>query len=545
MRITLAQLNAKVGDIEGNKNKIKHYYKKAIAEKSDIIVFPELAITGYPPLDLIEKKSFIEKNLKALNEIVKETGETACVIGYIDINNKKRGKKLHNSAAFIQNKKILLKTHKTLLPTYDIFDEERYFEPYIGNKIIKFKNKNIAITICEEIWADTKLLPNSNLYAYNPMKNILKKAELIINLSASPFEKNKFSKRLNILSELSKKHDKEIVYLNATGANDELIFDGGSFIIAKNGKKIKALSQFKEECETIELNEIISRKVVKLREEEEIKEAIILGIRDYFQKQGFSKAVIGLSGGIDSALVATLAAQALGSQNILGVLMPSPYTSRQSVEDALKLAKNLNIKTEIVDIGKIYDSYAKTLFLNKENIDISLQNIQSRIRGNILMSFSNRYGYLVLTTGNKSEISMGYCTLYGDTAGAIAPIGDLLKTDVYKLANFLNTGNELIPLSIIKRPPTAELKPGQKDQDDLPPYEILDRIIKLYIEENLSTNEIAKKIGDRKLAEDTILRIERNEYKRKQLPITLKLSKKSFGAGRKFPIVKGLDCFIK
>jgi len=532
MKITLAQINLKVGDIEGNLKKIKEAYEKAAKDGSDIIVFPELTFIGYQPLDMLETESFINKNLKALKNFCESVKETAAVVGFADFN-KGKGKKLLNSAAFIHRGEIKTVLRKNLLPTYDIFDEKRYFEEGERYKTFKFKNKKILLTICEDIWSDTELLPDKNLYKKNIIKNY--SADIIINISASPYHYGKQSQRKKILSSISKKNKSLIIYSNNCGANDELVFDGSSMIINPKGK-IYQLPPFEEIVKTIdsenfeanEINEDISW----------IELAIVSGIKDYFVKQNFKKAVIGLSGGIDSAVVAYLCVKALGRENVLGVLMPSKFTSKQSIDDAIKLSKSLAIDYNIVEIKEIYEQYLKTLKLDEKTIDITLQNLQSRIRGNILMSYSNKYGYLVITTGNKSEISVGYSTLYGDTCGAIAPIGDLLKTDVYKLAEHINRKEEIIPKSIIQRPPTAELKPGQKDQDDLPPYKILDEIIKLYLEEQMEFEEIKKKIKDEKLLKNILTRIERNEYKRKQMPLVLKLSKKSFGTGRKMPIVK-------
>ena len=539
MRITLAQINSRVGDLAGNLKKIETAYRKAVSEKSDLIVFPELALTGYPPLDLLENEDFVKQNLSALRSFAGKVSGTACILGYVGVNEKKNGKKLLNSAAFMHEGGIKRAVSKSLLPTYDIFDEERYFEPSAANAPVLFKGLKIGLIICEDIWADTELLPERFLYGFNPLRELLKKnADLVINISASPFYKDKRAQRIRILSRIAAKTGKKIIYVNSVGANDELIFDGGSFILDEKGGITDCLGAFTEEVATFDLAGLKKRCPAGGGGIEDIRQAIVLGIRDYFRKQGFKKAVLGLSGGIDSAVVAVLACEALGPENVLGVLMPSPHTSRRSCGDAEKLALNLGIKTETVPIGRLYDLYAETLGLDAKLIDLTLQNLQSRIRGTLLMAFSNKRGFLVLATGNKSEIAMGYCTLYGDTAGALAPIGDVLKTDVYKIAALMNKKKEIIPDSVIKRPPTAELKPGQKDRDDLPPYDLLDRIIKLHIEENLPEGEICRRIKNRELVLSVIKRIENNEYKRKQLPPALKISEKSFGSGRKMPIVK-------
>jgi len=543
MRIALAQINTTVGDIQANIKKINYYYQKAKKEKADIVIFPELTITGYPPLDLLENSDFIDKNIQALKSFSKKVSGTACIIGYVDINPQVKGKKIKNAAAFIHNQKIT-NIYKSLLPTYDIFDEERYFESSNENQLLIYNSEKIGLTICEDVWADTKLLPDRFLYKFNPLKKLLfLGAKTIINISASPFEKGKIKQKIEILSEIARQNKIKIIYVNSVGANDELIFDGRSFILNEKGEIILKLKEFEEDFQIFEDKSNNLENITYSESTEEIKKAIILGIKDYFFKQGFSKALLGLSGGIDSAVVAALSKEALGSENVTAILMPSEYTSKESIYYSLKLAKNLGIKTKTLPIAKIYKEYLNTLSLKTSKIDTTLQNIQARIRGNILMALSNKNGALVLTTGNKSEISMGYSTLYGDTAGAIAPLGDVLKTDVYNLARLINLKKEIIPDFIIKRPPTAELKPNQKDQDDLPPYEVLDKIIEMYIENNIRIKEIERKLK-RKDVISIIKRIENNEYKRKQIPICFKISSKSFGSARKMPINKKID-FLK
>lgn len=531
MKITLAQLNLKVGDIKNNLEKIIKTYKQARDYNSDIIVFPELTITGYPPMDILENRSFIEDNIKAVKEFAKTVSKTAVVVGFVD-SNKGKGKKLLNSAAFIENGKIKHIFHKNLLPTYDIFDEKRYFEEISNYNVFEFKGKKLLVTVCEDIWADTKLLPDINLYRKNIIKNF--KSDIIINISASPYHYGKQTDRKKILKEISKSRNATIIYVNSCGANDSLVFDGSSMLITPD--KMYQLKPFTEKIETVDADKI------KNQEFEEnissLENAIITAIKDYFNKQGFKKAVIGVSGGIDSAIVTYLCSKALGSKNVFGVIMPSKFTSKQSISDATKLLNNLSINYDIIAIHQIYNSYLKTLELDEKEINITLQNIQSRIRANILMAYSNKYGYLLINTSNKSEIAVGYSTLYGDSCGAISPLGDVLKTDIYKLANYINSKKEIIPNSIIKRPPTAELKPNQKDQDDLPPYEILDKIIKLYIEEQKTLDELKKEMGDLQIVGRILKRIESSEYKRKQMPLIIKVSKKAFGYGRVLPVVK-------
>ena len=537
MRITLAQINLKIGDIKKNLEKIIDAYKKAEKENSDIIVFPELTITGYPPMDILENRNLIEDNIKALDIFKNYVKKTAAVVGFVDINNKK-GKKLLNSIAFIENGKIKHIFYKNLLPTYDVFDEKRYFEEGNDYEVFNFKGKKILLTVCEDIWADTELLPDVNLYKTNIIKKF--NPDLIINISASPYYYGKITERKKILKEISLNKKATIIYVNYYGAQDSLVFDGSSMII--DGNKIYQLQSFTEKIETIDINNFKNQEF-----EEDIsslEKAIITGIKDYFEKQTLKKAILGVSGGIDSAVVSCLLSKALGSENVFGLIMPSKFTSNNSISDAVKLLNNLKIKYEIVSINDIYTSYLKTLKLDEKEIDITIQNIQARIRANILMAYSNKYGYIVINTSNKSEIAMGYSTIYGDSCGAISPIGDVLKTDVYRLSKLINSEKEIIPLSIINRAPTAELKPNQKDEDDLPPYKILDKVIKLYIEEQKDLKEIEKEI-DPLIVNQIIKRIEANEYKRKQFPLIIKVSKKTFGTGRIMPIVKFNEFYKK
>lgn len=551
MKIAIGQINTKVGDIQGNLHKIKYYYKKASNLNADMVIFPEMIITGYPPLDLLENKNFINSNLKALKELSAFVDKTACIIGGVMKNPFVDGKVFLNSIFLIHKHRIIAKRHKSLLPTYDIFDEARYFEPAQSNLPVKFKKFKIGLTICEDIWANTDLLPKRTLYKNNPLKTFLKqKVDFIINISASPYYCGKVTKRLNTLIKVSKNIKKPIVYCNLVGANDELVFDGNSFILNSTGQLIAKAKSFEEDLIIADIsNENRVDPIFKNRidpifnEIEELHNALVLGIKDYFSKTGFNKAIIGLSGGIDSAVVLYLATKALGKDNVSAVLMPSKYTSSRSMRDAKKICENLGVRYSVICIDKIYELYLQEIFSNKKtrNIDITMQNIQSRIRGNILMAISNKTGGLVLACGNKSEIAMGYCTLYGDTTGAIAPLSDVLKTTIYKLAKYINRFREIIPSSVLTRPPSAELKVNQKDSDDLPPYEVLDRIIQLYIEENKTLEEIAKTGISKNLVCNIIKKIESNEYKRKQLPMGLKVSEKSFISGRKMPIVKGLE----
>lgn len=549
MKIAIAQINPKIGDIAANARKIEEFARRAQDLGADLAVFPELALTGYPPLDLLERKDFIEENLSALKRLAGLKLKTALAVGFVDRNPAPKGKALLNSIALLHGGKIAARRAKSLLPTYDIFDEARYFEPAAGNLPLKFGGAVIGLTVCEDIWAETALLPSRLLYRNNPVKTLCAgKASIVVNISASPFYRGKGAKRRAILSGLAKKMKAHIVYVNQAGANDELIFDGNSCALLPSGKIAARARAFAEDLLLVDTGAPAAAGPGPAPQEgiAEIREALKLGIRDYFQKLGFKKAVLGLSGGIDSAVVAVLAADALGPENVTAVLMPSEYTSGQSNADALELARNLGINTLTVPIKNIYRAFLKELKAGAPGGEVSLtmQNLQSRSRGSILMALANSNNWLALATGNKSEIAVGYCTLYGDTAGALAPIADLFKGEVYKLAACMNSGKEVIPKAVIQRPPTAELKPGQKDQDDLPPYAALDEIIRLYLEENRGPAEIVRRGFKRGLVLSVLKRVEANEYKRKQLPIALKVTEKSFGYGRKMPIVKALD-FIK
>ena len=542
MKIAIAQLNPKVGDIAANAARIEDFARRARALGAELTVFPELALTGYPPLDLVEKKDFIDDNLKALRRLAGLKLGTALAVGFVDRNPAPKGKALLNSVALISGGKVAHKRAKSLLPTYDIFDEARYFEPASGNAPVRFGGELLGLTVCEDIWAGTDLLPSRLLYRNDPVRT-LARASVIINLSASPFYRGKGERRRRILSDLARRLKAHVIYANQAGANDELIFDGNSFALTPSGRVAARAAAFAEDLLLVD-TAAAARPLPAVPHDEtgEVRAALTLGIRDYFRKMGFSKAVLGLSGGIDSAVVAALAADALGPENVTGVLMPSEYTSRRSTADALRTAANLGIATRTVPIKGVYGAFLRELSAGDPRgaVSLTMQNLQSRARGTILMALANSNGWLALATGNKSEIAVGYCTLYGDTAGAMAPISDLFKTEVYRLAGHFNREREVIPAAVIRRPPTAELKPGQKDQDDLPPYADLDEIIRLHMEENRAPAEIVRRGFPRELVLSVLRRVEANEYKRKQLPIGLKVTEKSFGYGRKMPIVKSL-----
>lgn len=538
MKIAIAQINTQVGHFSGNLEKILQSLENAKKKKADLIIFPELSLTGYPPRDLLEKPSFIEKNLEIINLLTKKSRGIACIVGFVEPNLEKTGKALHNAAAFLKGGKIERIVRKRLLPTYDVFDESRYFEPGTESLIIQYQGKNIGLSICEDIWNDESIL-GRKLYAMNPIDDLARKgADLFINISASPYSMGKRSIREKLLSKVADFHKTPLIYANLVGGNDDLIFDGSSLVFNSQGDICTRLKSFEEDFQIVDTENLKSEAFHQVHEMEKVRKALVLGVRDYMAKSGFKKGVLGLSGGIDSALVATLAAEACGAKNVLGVAMPSRYSSQSSLSDAKALAKNLGIHYRCIPIDEIYKTYPQTLAwdIKPRKVDVALQNIQARIRGNILMALSNRDGYLLLSTGNKSEMAVGYCTLYGDMAGGLAAISDLPKTLVYQLSRYLNKKHRAIPESVFRKAPSAELAPNQKDEDDLPPYEILDEILRLYIEENQSQNKIIKLGFSKKVVQDVIRRVDRNEYKRQQAPPGLRITSKAFGYGRQIPI---------
>ncbi|MFH1620372.1 MAG: NAD+ synthase [bacterium] len=542
MKIALAQINTKVGDIKNNALKVLNWTCKARRAGADLVVFPEMTLTGYPPLDLVEEADFVECNLRALRELTAKITAPACIVGYVDKNLSGRGKPLLNCAALLTKGKMLAGRAKTLLPTYDVFDEARYFEPSRSNAIIRFRGINLGLTICEDIWNIEGIL-SSRLYRTDPAGKLLRDgAQLMLNLSCSPYHRGKVGRRFELLKTRAADAGVPFIYCNCVGANDELIFDGNSLVSDGRGRIIARAKAFEEDLVTVDLDAMSPEiKLPEMCEEEEVTRALILGIRDYARKCGFSTAALGLSGGIDSAVVAVLAARALGPKNVTGVSMPSPYTSQASKKDTETLASNLGINFLTLPISRIYRSYLSGLpsRFNAKTPGIMEQNIQARIRGNLLMALSNRLGHLVLSTGNKSETAMGYCTLYGDMSGGLSVISDVLKTTVYAIARNINAREEIIPRRIISRPPSAELRPGQNDQDDLPPYETLDPIIRSYVEEGKDSKEISNAGFSKTMVKNILDRIDRNEYKRRQAAPGLKVSPKAFGCGRRIPLARG------
>lgn len=545
MKIALAQLNYHIGNYEQNIKKIIDKIDEAKINKADLVVFSELAICGYPPLDLLEREGFVLESNAAIQQICEHCSDIAVIIGAPTINLSK-GKRLFNSALFITDSTVKQIINKTLLPDYDIFDEYRYFEPNNTFETIEFMNHKIAITICEDLWQE-QITPNSfaqsELYSIQPMEELMKyNPDLMINIAASPFSINHERERIDILSQCCKKYNLPLVYVNQVGAHTDLIFDGSSKIYNNNGDIIKTLGAFIEDTDYITTEDIITNKTITIPEYDyisKIHKALVLGIRDYFNKSGFKKATLGLSGGIDSAVVAALAAEALGYENIRTLLLPSQFSSDHSITDAEELAKNLNIKYDIIPISDIFNSFESSLshVYKGTQFNVAEENIQARIRGTLLMGISNKFGHILLNTTNKSEAAVGYGTLYGDMNGGLSVLGDVYKTDVFKLAKYINREKEIIPINTINKAPSAELRPDQKDEDSLPPYDILDRVLELYIEKNYSATEIINLGIDSQTVNRIIWLVNSNEYKRFQMAPVLRVCSKAFGYGRKIPLV--------
>lgn len=542
MKITVAQLNPLVGDIEGNLTKFIQVVRQH--KGSDLVAAPELFLVGYPPRDLLERHWFIEKTRQAIQKLQKislEFPNTGLLVG-VPTTSPQTENKLYNSALLICGGSILLNQHKSLMPTYDVFDEARYFEPASEIRLVDFKGEKLGISICEDAWNDPELWPRGRIYTLDPIEILAQKgATLFINISASPFHIGKEEIRYRLISNHARRHGIPFFYVNQVGGNDELIFDGRSMCFDPQGEPITIFPSFSEHIETIDTQSPgTSGLYVPQGKNESAYEALGLGLRDYIYKCGFSKAVVGLSGGIDSAVTCCLAQAAIGRENVLGISMPSPYSSRGSVVHSRKLAENLGIGFKEIGITSIYRAYLETLhehFGGKDTeISVTEENIQARIRGNILMAFSNKYGHLVLSTGNKSEISVGYCTLYGDMSGGLSVLADVPKTLVYQLAEFINRRKEIIPREIIQKAPSAELRPDQLDQDSLPPYPVLDKILQYYIDEQLSIEEITDLGFDRETVKWVSHTVDRSEYKRKQAAPGLKVTTKAFGMGRRMPL---------
>lgn len=543
MKIALAQLNYHIANFEENSKKIIGSIKKAKEAGAELVVFSELSVTGYYPHDLLERKEFIEQAETTVKEIAETCVGIAALVGAPAINTGSRGKKLYNSAYFLNEGEIAAIRHKSLLPTYDIFDEYRHFEPNKDFQLIEFQGKKLAVTICEDLWDEQ---PTQNefgrdkLYQTSPMEELSKlHPDLVINLSASPFSYNQENWRKNILVKNAIRYQVPIVYVNQTGAQTELIFDGGSCFVCKDGTIPVELAYFEEDFYVLDTDLLKEKKQEQKDSIAKIHEALILGIRDYFLKMNFTNAVLGLSGGIDSALVCTLAVEALGAGHVRGILMPSKYSTGHSVTDAIHLAENLGIRHNTISIRNTVDAFENALDPVFKNLPpgVAEENIQARARGTLVMAVSNKFGSILLNTTNKSECAVGYGTLYGDMNGGLAVLGDVYKTDVYKLSAYINRQQEIIPRNSLIKPPSAELRPDQKDTDSLPDYAILDSILFRYIELNQSPNEIAAAGFDREIVLKTVRMVNQNEYKRFQAPPILRVSSKAFGFGRKMPLV--------
>jgi NAD+ synthase (glutamine-hydrolysing) len=538
MRVGFAQINTTVGDIKSNAEKILAAYRQASRQGAQLVITPELALTGYPPQDLVFKSGFVPQTLEQLGVLHEEIGTVPLLVGYVDFNPKKAGKPFVNSCAVLERDRPIRKIYKTLLPTYDVFDEARYFEPADDQQPIELLGQKVGVTICEDIWTDKYL--RHDLYHCDPVERLVSRgASFILNLSSSPFSVGKPALRRAMVTELALQHRIPFFYCNAVGGNDELIFDGNSFVIDKQGTATARLASFREQVAVVDCD---APAIVEtaMPAEEEIFRALVLGVRDYFAKCGFRSAVLGLSGGIDSAVTAAIAVEALGKENVIGVSMPSAYSSLGSLDDADRLAKNLQIERLVIPIKEPFEvlkSQFKEVFAGLKE-DATEENMQSRLRGLTLMSLSNKFGHLLLTTGNKSELAVGYCTIYGDMCGGLAVISDVPKTMIYRLARWINRDREVIPVNSIIKPPSAELKPNQIDQDTLPPYETLDAILQLYVEEQLDPAEIVERGFDPEIVRWIQRRVDINEYKRRQAALGLKVTSLAFGIGWRMPIAQ-------
>lgn len=547
MNIALAQLNYLIGDFEGNLRKITNAVNRATREGADLVLFSELAICGYPPLDLLERKEFVSLSMQSVLQLAASIDPgTGVLIGAPEYNPGKSGKLLYNSVCFLLGGEIRQIFRKTLLPTYDIFDEYRYFEPNREFSILEYKGKKLAITICEDLWDEQPFesdFSKSRLYTISPLDELMKfKPDAIINLAASPFSHRKMEVKQSIFTGKAIRHSLPLLYCNQAGAQTDLIFEGGSLVINAKGDIVKRLSFFTEDFVVVELDNLMESAPVTVAipdRMEMVHSALVCGIKDYFSKLGFTGATLGLSGGIDSAVTLVLAAEALGAENMHVLLLPSQYSSGHSVDDSVKLAENLGVKYDILPIESLFNQFRETLQTIFKNLpeDIAEENIQARIRGTLLMALSNKFGKILLNTSNKSETAVGYGTLYGDMSGGISILGDVYKTDVYALAKHLNQKKEVIPENIITKAPSAELRPDQVDSDSLPPYDILDRILESYIEKQQSPEKIGESGIDRALISRIISLVNQNEYKRYQTPPILRISSKAFGVGRRFPLV--------
>ncbi|MGC1290370.1 MAG: NAD+ synthase [Candidatus Acidiferrales bacterium] len=539
MKIALAQFNPTVGDFSGNSVRMLEMAASAKSRAANLVIFSELCLCGYPPQDLVERPAFLERNQKFLAALATEMPMPA-IVGYVGKAQVDTGKPAANCAALLADGKIVFKQRKMLLPTYDVFDESRYFQPATSQSNFPFEGQQLGITICEDAWND-KDFWKQRLYDRDPVTELTSQgSNILINISASPYNLDKRSLRMDMLRTLARHHKMPVVYVNQVGGNDSLVFDGSSFAFDAAGNLAALAHSFEEDL--IIFDSASGTGDIRPQPSDELDaayRALVCGTRDYVRKCGFRNVVIGLSGGIDSALVAAIAVDALGPENVRGVTMPSPYSSKGSLVDSARLAENLNIQYSVIPIDEIFQSYRKALcaaFAGQKD-DVTEENIQARIRGNLLMALSNKFGSMVLSTGNKSEYAVGYSTLYGDMAGGLAVISDVPKSMVYELARLVNRRRELIPQATITKPPSAELRPNQTDQDSLPPYDVLDRIIKAYVEDLRTPEEISSHYEfPLELVRNVARMVDRSEYKRKQAPPGLKITSKAFSVGRRFPL---------
>ena len=545
MRIALLQLNATIGAFDKNRTRLEQAYREAVEKGAELVLAPELFLCGYPPRDLLLREDFIQRGLECLDLLAQSIGEIPLITGYVDRNPDRPGRALCNAAAVIQNGKILHRVMKSLLPTYDVFDEDRYFEPAQKVAPIDLCGQKIAVTICEDIWNDADFWPERR-YRTDPVHDLVRMgATLVVNISASPWQRGKEATRLAMLQRVARDERVPLVQVNVVGANDELIFDGHSVALDAKGDVLALGASFAEEVLVVDVTPRPARETVApalpANQEEQLFRALVLGVRDYVAKCGFKSVVLGLSGGIDSALVAVIATEALGPDKVWGVSLPSRYSSEGSLSDAALLAKKLGIRYDVLPIADPVVEVEKTLtgVFHGRTPDATEENIQSRMRGLLLMALSNKFGPLVLTTGNKSELAVGYCTLYGDMCGALAVIADVLKTEIYALAKWINRDEEIIPWNTIEKPPSAELRPDQTDQDSLPPYDILDRILRHYVVDDADPKMLVSEGISPETVKDVLNKIVFSEYKRRQAAPGLKVSPRAFGMGRRVPIAQG------
>jgi NAD+ synthase (glutamine-hydrolysing) len=555
MRLGLAQLNFTVGDLPGNRRKILDAYARLVADGAELVVFPELAVCGYPPRDLLFKRRFVPDCEDSLRAIAAAVGDVPALVGTVEQNTTGAGRPSFNSAAFCHRGRVIATARKCLLPTYDVFDEDRYFEPAPAPIVVEHAGRRIGVTICEDIWTHPMISTHQLYRGLDPVQQLAaQKCDLMVNLSASPWHATKENLRVKLVADTARALGCPVAYVNSIGGNDELIFDGRSTVCAADGQLLFGLPAFTESLQVADLNSAFGNRHSAIHptfsqsELPDIFDALVLGLRDYAHKTGFKRALVALSGGIDSALVAALAVAALGRENLLGVSLPSAISSQHSRDDARLLAENLGIRFETIAIA---DPVAATeaalgpIFAGRAR-DVTEENIQARLRGTLMMALSNKFGSLLLTTGNKSEIAVGYCTLYGDMAGGLAVISDLFKTQVYALSRWINENaaarfgrsGPIIPQNTIDKPPSAELRPGQVDQDSLPPYEVLDAILRGYVEQGLSRRDLVAQGFNESVVNDVVRKVDLNEYKRKQAAPGLKITPLAFGVGRRIPIVQ-------